>query len=349
MDGKLNRVPARLGDWGSVALRPLAALLDARGDWRPNVLRVLTYHRIDTPVSDGPFAPNTLSATPAFFEEQVAFLADRFHVVSIEQVREAIGGGQPLPPRAVLITFDDAYLDFAEHAWPILQRYLLPAVMFVPTVFPGQPNRKFWWDTLHQIVHNSPCNQRLSTPFGERRLTSRRQRRRVYRDLLSQIRVAPFEQSRRWLEDTEPGKSEHPLTMDWNTLRRLSHAGLSLAPHTHTHPMLDRLPLAEVRTEIRESVAALEREIGTFAPVLAYPGGHFSEQVTAIVREEGIEFAFTTRRGANEVGVTDPFQLRRINIGYRCTLPLLQIQLALSPRTLDRFAICRREQASIRS
>jgi peptidoglycan/xylan/chitin deacetylase (PgdA/CDA1 family) len=45
--------------------------------------------------------------------------------------------GQPLPPGAVLITFDDGYRDNLENAAPVLHTYGYPAVQFVPLAFVG--------------------------------------------------------------------------------------------------------------------------------------------------------------------------------------------------------------------
>ena len=41
----------------------------------------------------------------------------------------------------MLLTFDDAYRDFATNAWPTLKRYGLPATLFVPTAYAGERSR----------------------------------------------------------------------------------------------------------------------------------------------------------------------------------------------------------------
>jgi peptidoglycan/xylan/chitin deacetylase (PgdA/CDA1 family) len=45
-----------------------------------------------------------------------------------------------LPPRAALITFDDAYRSVLDTALPLLERFGFPAVVFVPTAFIGGAN-----------------------------------------------------------------------------------------------------------------------------------------------------------------------------------------------------------------
>ena len=53
------------------------------------------------------------------------------------------------------------------------------------------------------------------------------------------------------------------------------------------------------------------------------------------LRGSGIELAFTTRRGVNDLTTADPLRLRRINIGQRTTLNLLRAQLVPQARLLN--------------
>src|SRR5262249_45301952 len=90
-------------------------------------LRVLMYHK----VNDVP--GNPLTVPTAVFDEQMATLRGLGYTpVSLDRVLDHHAEGAPLPPRAVLITFDDGYRDNLENAAPILQRYAYPAVIFVP-------------------------------------------------------------------------------------------------------------------------------------------------------------------------------------------------------------------------
>jgi peptidoglycan/xylan/chitin deacetylase (PgdA/CDA1 family) len=127
---------------------------------RQNLLRVLTYHRVDEPNARPELDPNLISATQEQFARQMEHLAKHARVVTVDQVLHAVRDKSPLPSRSVLITFDDAYSDFSEHAWPTLKRLGLPAVMFVPTSFPSQP-RGFWWDTVYEAIHHCAAERRL--------------------------------------------------------------------------------------------------------------------------------------------------------------------------------------------
>jgi peptidoglycan/xylan/chitin deacetylase (PgdA/CDA1 family) len=93
-------------------------------------LRVLMYHKVND------LQPNPTTVPTDVFAEQMELLGELGYApVSLERVRDHYVGGVPLPPRAVLITFDDGYRDNLENALPVLQRHGYPAVVFVPIGF----------------------------------------------------------------------------------------------------------------------------------------------------------------------------------------------------------------------
>ncbi len=64
------------------------------------------------------------------FRARIADLARRYHPVSFEDVRAATEGA-PLPPRALLVIFDDAYASVADTAAAVLDDHGIPSVFFV--------------------------------------------------------------------------------------------------------------------------------------------------------------------------------------------------------------------------
>lgn len=97
-------------------------------------LPILLYHGL-TPLGRDPLLMSPVHMTAAGFEDQIQALHEAgFRSVTIPQVEDWVYGRAALPPKAVLITFDDARLDSFKHADPVLERYGFSAVMFVPTV-----------------------------------------------------------------------------------------------------------------------------------------------------------------------------------------------------------------------
>lgn len=105
-------------------------------------LSVLIYHRV------GPADPDPRSAwltvPTELFERQMRWLRRLgFNAIRTADWTAYNQAGTPLPPRPVLITFDDAYQDVATYALPILERYHLASVIYVPTAMIGKNNE---WD-----------------------------------------------------------------------------------------------------------------------------------------------------------------------------------------------------------
>ena len=86
---------------------------------RPDILPVLTYHRVALPDDD--HYPGLISASPKGFAEQIQALQRRFSFIGLDAVLERQAGGPEIPARSILLTFDDGYRDFAESAWPALE------------------------------------------------------------------------------------------------------------------------------------------------------------------------------------------------------------------------------------
>ena len=104
---------------------------------------VLMYHLVS---DDAPISPAAswagYTVTPSQFAAQVRALV-RIGVTSIspEDLRVAHQDGGPLPPRPVVITFDDGFRDCLRHAAPVLHDAGLRATMYVVAGLLGKTSR----------------------------------------------------------------------------------------------------------------------------------------------------------------------------------------------------------------
>src|SRR5690349_3688271 len=102
---------------------------------------VLLYHSVRDASSD----PQLLSVTPHRFAMHMAWLVDRYHVVSLPELVAGVSQGQHQDEKLVAVTFDDGYLDNLTYARPVLEHYGVPATVFVATGL-MENNQEFWWD-----------------------------------------------------------------------------------------------------------------------------------------------------------------------------------------------------------
>jgi len=325
MEDRLSKSFARTVTNSSLANR-LMSLLEQLRPASPHHFQALTYHR----VLDGDA-----------FAAQMAFLVDHYRVIGMDTLLAATEGRHSLPPHALLITFDDAYQDFAEVAWPILQRHGLPVTLFVPSGFAQEKAPAFWWDVVEHAFLHTERHEPLETPAGRLSLESEAQRRQAVRRV------------KRYLWSVPPARAPHEaqrLTADlsvappesralgWGELRRLAAEGVTIGAHTRNHPNLARLNREAAREEIAGSWHDLCTHMGSVAPVFAYPGGHYRHETVELVAEAGFKLAFTTQRGANDIREKQSYlELRRINVSAQATVPELRMRLLQAAPLFNRF------------
>ncbi|MEQ1760645.1 MAG: glycosyltransferase [Vicinamibacterales bacterium] len=303
-------------------------------------LRVLTYHRVMEPRLATSCDPTLISATPSGFDAQMRHLAKRYRVVSADEVADAWAGGEPLPQKAVLITFDDATRDFADVAWPILRKWKLPATVFVPTAYPGRRYRAFWWDRLYCAVASTTLCVINAGPLGLARLDSAAARGTFLKRAQRFIKNVPhgdaMEMVDRLCRDLGERKPPEGDVLSLSALRRLAAEGVSLGGHTHTHPALTQLSVSEAAEQIRRSRDELVEHTGYMPRVFAYPFGDHNDAVVDLVREAGFAIAVTCLDGHNRVG-DDPCRLRRTNITPRSTTGIFKLRLTGLGAKIDQW------------
>ncbi len=304
-------------------------LLERTAGGQGDRLRVLAYHRVTEGDALPGGNPGLVSANVEGFARQMAFLGANYRVVSVEDVLDTVRNDRSLPSGAVLLTFDDAYCDFAENAWPILKRQGLPVTLFVPTGYPDNPECSFWWDRLYETIV-ATREDSVDTPSGRRSLSTPRERLDGFRSLRDRIKDLPHREAMelvdricRQLGQGQPA----PGVLGWDALRSLAREGVALGAHTRTHPVVDQMSFDEVRREVSGSMEDLKREIGSALPIFAYPAGRYNDQTVEAVSAAGIELAFTTRGGVNDLRHCDRLRLRRIHVGRATSRPILRAQL----------------------
>lgn len=156
--------------WDSVVTGRKQAYLNERTSSLP----VLMYHSIG---NDFPEALNRYQTTPEAFADQMRLLRRHgYYTVHSSELVRRLSQARTLPGRPIAITFDDAYSDFAENAFPILERNGFSAEVFVVTDMVGKTAtwdqrfghaaRLMGWDQIGDM-------HRAGTQFGSHLATHR--------------------------------------------------------------------------------------------------------------------------------------------------------------------------------
>lgn len=255
------------------------------------------------------------------FEAALQFLTKNYTPVSLANVLASFDG-KPLPPRPVLVTFDDAYASVSEAAAPLCLKYGVPALFFLNASC--LDNRQLALDNLVCYVANvyglgsiNAAIRRIDSAAGfeVRSLTQ------VFAGFLPSISLSTREAFRHNLIEVT-GLNEARLAADAGLylssqqLRDLVKFNFELGNHTYTHANCRTLTAAEFAGEIDRNKALLEEISGTQVRSFSVPYGS-SVDLTAELAQHlekfGYRAAFLAEGRANSTA-TPQLHLDRISI-----------------------------------
>jgi peptidoglycan/xylan/chitin deacetylase (PgdA/CDA1 family) len=117
------------------------------GTYRRIRVPILMYHYISTPPAGAEAVRRELSVSPATFRAHLEYLYYQgYTTVDLATVRTALNTGRPLPPRPIVLTFDDGYADHYTNAFPLLRERGFTGTFFVITgrADANDPNHLSW-------------------------------------------------------------------------------------------------------------------------------------------------------------------------------------------------------------
>jgi peptidoglycan/xylan/chitin deacetylase (PgdA/CDA1 family) len=309
--------------------------------WRGVI--VLNYHRIGDRTGQ-PWDRTLWNADAEELETQLATLARNAEVVAPEDVLRL--ASEDLPGRHVLLTFDDGYRDNYEIAYPLLRRHGLTATFFPTTGFLDRACAA-WWDELAWMVRNATRETIPAGRWHPAALPLDAEQEETIAALVARYKTIPSEDANRFLEDvaeaTGAGRCVPSdcadLWMTWDMVREMQAGGMRIGGHTATHPILARLPVEQQEQEIADGARRLEQELDRPMTWFAYPVGardSFTADTQRILRERGVQLAFSFHGGFASFARWDPLDVPRIHVQAGHSPELLQAMLSL-PRLFTRW------------
>lgn len=288
---------------------------------------ILLYHRVAELRAD----PWSMVVTPQHFAEHLEIVRRYGHPLALQELAGALRRGA-VPDGAVVVTFDDGYADNLHCAKPLLERFEVPATVFVTSGTLGC-TREFWWDELERVllqpgtlpemieleIRGKRYHWRLGEAAHYEEDAAERHRawrapkappsarHRIFLDIWSKLLPLSQHEQREILDqlahrvnlDSVPRPAYRTLSVP--EVAALARGGLvEIGAHTVTHPTLSHLPAALQREEIRQSKARIEEILERPVMSFAYPFGgyaHYTRESVRAVREAGFACACSALRG----------------------------------------------------
>ena len=241
------------------------------------------------------------------FRRQIGFLALRMRPIALDDALRAIEGSLSLPPRSVLVTFDDGDRSVYEQAMPILRNFGIPAVLFVVAGHVGT-SRPLWFREVRALLRQGAVSPslRIRSPDGAVRLLKRlpdANRLHIIQELRSSIGTPA---------------SQHQLQPQ--ELREMEAAGIDIGNHTLTHPCLDQCTDEKIRAELTQAHEALREWLGHPPRAFSYPNGNGDKRAECILEALGYKAAFLFDHKVGFFPSADRFQISRVRVNSTTSL-----------------------------
>ncbi len=287
-----------------------------------NSLTIINYHRIYANKLDTEFDAHVFGPSVTEFEHQMSFLRKHVNLVSEQDIAHLARTGKSFSGRNALVTFDDGYRDNHQLAVPILKKYHIPAIFFIPTDS-IEKSMLGWWDIISYFINHTEKEQ---ISFNEQPilLHTRGDREMAKQHLLAYMKSAKHEESKNLLSRLSglcgvefPSRSiQEKELMSWDQIKEIaSSEHLSIGSHTVSHRVLSTINGEEELKELEDSRKFLQKKLSCEIRSIAYPvGGYhaFSERTKKNAKKAGYHLGFSFNTGSNIENISDPFDIRRV-------------------------------------
>jgi len=232
--------------------------------------RVICYHEVRDDVRD---YPDSFAADASGIVAQFAWLqANGYNPVSLEAIVQSRAGGKPLPDKAVLLSFDDAYDSFYTRVFPLLREFRFPAVLGVVGKWIDEPNTA-------RITYGEKANVRNAT------FPSWAQLREIAASGLVEIASHSYDLHRG--VPANPQGNEQPAA----TTRIFDPASGRYEE--------DAAWRERVRADLARNSSRIEKETGRRPRAMVWPYGSYNGELVRIAAELGMPVTLTLEEGTN--------------------------------------------------
>jgi peptidoglycan/xylan/chitin deacetylase (PgdA/CDA1 family) len=274
------------------------------------------------------------------FREQITYIDKYYHVMSGDDLLDALRSEAALPPRAALLTFDDGYADHFTQVFPILDQVGISGCFFPPAqcvlenqvldvnkihfILASVPNKQVLIDSIFSMLteyQTKYCLKDKSYYWNKLAKSGRYDpaeiifiKHLLQRELPQELRDLMINTLFEKYVTADEVSFAKELYMSLDQLRCLHQQGMYVGSHGYHHCWLDCLERAEQEQEVDRSLAFLTQVAGHSDDwMMCYPYGAYNDSLLSVLHSRGCKIGLTTRVGLANLDHHSPLELPRIN------------------------------------
>ncbi len=303
-----------------------------------NKLTIVMYHYIRD-LKNSRY-PDIKALDLPLFREQISYIEKHYNPVTAAEVMNAVETGDKLPPKAALLTFDDAYSDHFTTAFPILDKAKIQGCFFPPAKCITH-NEILDVNKIHFILASVPNTQELITFINESLETYSDRyaletaesywdriakptrydpaeiiyvKRMLQRELPEELRNILTDEIFEKYVSSDQAAFSAELYMNVDQISHMQRNGMYIGSHGFDHYWLNSLSREKQEQEIDASLEFLEL-VG--APtdnwMMCYPYGGYNDDTLDILKEKECSLGLTTHVGVADLNKHGRFVLPRLD------------------------------------
>jgi len=268
--------------------------------------------------------PNINGLDISLFKEQISYMKKHYTFVTMEQVINSISGNENLPNKAVLLTFDDAYVDHYNNVFPVLNKFKIQGSFYAPVkaikehtvldvnkihfILASVENKTNIVNDLKILMQNYKTEYKLKDfEYYYVKLAKANRfdtsevifiKRLLQVELIEELRI----KITNYLFEKYVGMSENAfsreLYMNEEQLSHMLRSGMHIGNHGYNHYWWNHLTKEEMDKELDLSIKYLH-ELGVDMTnwTACYPYGSYDDQSISMLNDRGCKLALTTEVG----------------------------------------------------
>jgi peptidoglycan/xylan/chitin deacetylase (PgdA/CDA1 family) len=254
------------------------------------------------------------------FERLLQYIDKHYHVVTIEMLSKS-DGGKP----ALVLSFDDGFLDFYENALPLLKKYGIPCNLNVVTKCLDN-NFQIWTQRQNNLLQEIFLRKHICTfDLGNKKIgIDNFSPKNIIQKNLELFHFL-FSKDEQFVDNfltryENKMSFEIPATpmMNWgNLIDALKNYEIELGSHSVSHITLSNISNKEkLKEEISDSKVLIEKHIGRKVNIFALPNGNYNDEVIEQCKSAGYEHVLTVDEKLLTIEKLNDFQFPRLLIPY---------------------------------
>ena len=274
------------------------------------------------------------------FKEQIAYIKKHYNVISAYDLMDIIESNSVLPPKALLLTFDDAFIDHFTQVYVVLDKYNFSGLFFPPAkcilehqvldvhkihfILASVPNKRKIMDDIFQFLDENRSSSELETNDFYWKSLGKQCRydhpevvfiKRILDHGLPKLLRNLITDSlfKKYVTNDEVAFSQE-LYMSVDQVSHLQRNAMYIGSHGFQHCWLNELSENDQKQEIDLSLQFMSR-IGSETErwIMCYPFGEYSDSLINLLKDRGCVVGLTTNVGIADLKQDNIFKLPRLD------------------------------------